>query len=157
MLVVVCASIPASQLLLLALRRLEPGRQQQQPQQQDQPTQPQQQDQQQLDALLVFQPVLALVLGVLFCTARAAASGAAWLTVGAALAGLLASSAPPVHGGVRGLAAAWCRRSRQLPRPALEWAFTGFLLLVSVGFVAGPVLAPWSGPVQPFVRWVPYR
>jgi len=138
---------------------------------------------QKADALTVFEVLLALLLGVLYCAAQAPAAGACWLAVAAALtilviAASVSSTAVYEHSAenrhflgvtstlglattqqqVNGSSQPSLRWSWQLEkeRTLLEWVFSGFLCLAAVLFMVFPVLQPWSGPPEKFVRWHPY-
>lgn len=42
------------------------------------------------------------------------------------------------------------------PRTALDLIASALLLSIAVIFIAFPVTKPWTGPVEPFVRWHPF-
>lgn len=143
------------------------------------------------DALIVFEVLLALLLGVLYLFAGAPASGATWLLLSAVLFFAAAACsrsplmAPTVQQPIQAstsqpapLAAIQIDDTCRVPeqrhsddvfqqqlqwrwsfcsdRTPLVWGFSGFLCLAAVLFLAFPVFQQWSGPPEPFVRWVPY-
>lgn len=42
------------------------------------------------------------------------------------------------------------------PRTAADWVASGLLLTLGTVFILFPVTKPWTGPVEPFVRWHPF-
>jgi hypothetical protein len=47
-------------------------------------------------------------------------------------------------------------RLRGVPRTPADWVASGLLLALAIVFILFPVSKPWSGPVEPFVRWHPF-
>ena len=92
------------------------------------------------DALGVFEVALAIGLAIGSMAIHAIVPTAFWFAAAAAI------------GVARGVGA-----SRQPPSPARGgFAVRLVLYALAAAFVAFPVLQPWSGPPEPFVRWHPY-
>jgi hypothetical protein len=92
------------------------------------------------DALGIFEVALAMGLAIGSVAIRAVIPALFWFAAAMAISlvrGFAPSSQPP-------------------PSARGSFGASAVLLTLATAFVAFPVLQPWSGPPEPFVRWHPY-
>jgi hypothetical protein len=99
------------------------------------------------NAFDLFELFVCASLATLNFSVGAPGSGISW---SAAFVGLLAGTA----------VLRWARRDVAFETPARHTALSrtasAFLVVFALLFVLFPVLQPWSGPPEPFVRWHPF-